>query len=96
MFLILQIICSTLSTFLLFVGNFSHKSLTIRETLNGPVEGIAETSILGQKYFAFRGIPFAEPPITGRDPYTGEHVDRRFKVQFSRQNEMAFADCIRM
>lgn len=85
MFLIIQVICSALMTFLLFVGNFSYKSPTIRETSNGPVEGIAETSILGQKYYAFRGIPFAEPPITGRDPYTGEHVDRRFKVQFSKE-----------
>lgn len=53
----------------------------IRQTANGPVEGIEKTSILGQKYYAFRGIPFAEPPITGTDPYTGEQVDRRFKVR---------------
>lgn len=26
------------------------------------------------------GVPFASPPITGTDPYTGEEVDRRFKV----------------
>lgn len=39
-----------------------------------------EISSLGQTYYAFRGVPFAEPPITGVDPYTGEYVDRRFKV----------------
>lgn len=53
---------------------------TIRQTLNGPVEGIEQTSAMGQKYYAFLGIPFAEPPITGLDPYTGDQVDRRFKV----------------
>lgn len=52
----------------------------VRQTSNGPVEGIVQTSALGQKYYAFRGIPFAEPPITGTNPYTGELVDRRFKV----------------
>lgn len=54
---------------------------TLRQTLNGPVEGVEEISSLGQKYYAFRGVPFAEPPITGIDPYTGEYVDRRFKVE---------------
>lgn len=53
----------------------------VRQTANGPVEGLGETSALGQQYYAFRGIPFAEPPITGTDPYTGEEVDRRFKVR---------------
>lgn len=55
-------------------------STTIRQTSNGPVEGIVQTSELGQRYYAFRGVPFAESPITGIDRYTGEHVDRRFKV----------------
>lgn len=58
----------------------SSSSPTIRQTLNGPVEGIVQTSVLGQSYYAFLGIPFAEPPITGVDPYTGGRVDRRFKV----------------
>lgn len=53
---------------------------TVRQTANGLVEGIEQTSSLGQKYYAFRGVPYAEVPITGRDPYTGEPVDRRFKV----------------
>lgn len=53
----------------------------VRQTANGPVEGIAQTSVFGQKYYAFRGVPYAEPPITGYDPYTGEAVDRRFKVR---------------
>lgn len=53
---------------------------TIRQTSNGPVEGIEKISSLGQKYFSFRGIPFAEAPITGTDPYTGQQVDRRFKA----------------
>lgn len=62
---------------LLFVGVPMHcASSTIRQTDNGPVEGIEQTSSLGQKYYAFRGVPFAEAPITGRDPYTGEQVDR--------------------
>lgn len=52
----------------------------IRQTANGLVEGIEQVSSLGQKYYAFKGIPFAAPPITGIDPYTGERVDRRFKV----------------
>lgn len=55
-------------------------SSVIRQTLNGPVEGIEQISSLGQKYYSFRGIPYAEPPITGIDPYSGEYVDRRFKV----------------
>ncbi len=55
--------------------------LVVRTTANGPVEGLQQTSSLGQKYYSFRGIPFAEPPITGKDPYTGEEVDRRFKVR---------------
>lgn len=53
---------------------------TIRQTSHGPVEGIEETTVLGQKYYAFRGIPYAAPPITGIDPYSGKMVDRRFKV----------------
>lgn len=52
----------------------------IRHTVNGPVQGVEETSSLGQKFFAFKGIPYAEPPITGKDPFTGLDVDRRFKV----------------
>ena len=62
------------------------ESPTIRQTLNGPVEGIEQTTALGQKFYSFRGIPFAEPPITGIDPYTSEQVDRRFKppVPFKR------------
>lgn len=53
---------------------------TLRQTTNGPVEGIVLTTSLGQMYYAFRGIPFAEPPITGLNPYTGEYIDQRFKV----------------
>lgn len=66
---------------LLLASSVSSNDLpTIRQTTNGPIEGVEETSSLGQKYYSFRGIPFAEPPITGTDPYTGEEVDRRFKV----------------
>lgn len=53
---------------------------TERQTTNGPVRGIEQISSLGQRYYSFRGIPFAEPPITGIDPYTLERVDQRFKV----------------
>lgn len=52
----------------------------VRQTANDPVEGIAQTTSLGQQYYAFKGVPFAETPVTGKDPYTGEQVDRRFKV----------------
>ena len=69
-----------LSTLLLALS-VQCESPTIRQTTNGPIEGIKRTSLLGQKYYAFRGVPFAEPPITGIDPYTGEQVDRRFKVK---------------
>lgn len=58
-----------------------NSSPLLRQTTHGPVEGVELTTSLGQKYYAFRGIPFAEPPITGIDPYTGEQVDRRFKVR---------------
>lgn len=60
---------------------FMHcNSLIVRNTVNGPVEGIEQRSSLSQKYYAFKGIPYAEPPITGIDPYTSQNVDRRFKV----------------
>lgn len=54
---------------------------TIRQTDNGPVQGIELTSSMGQKYYAFRSVPYAEAPITGLDPSTGDYVDRRFKVR---------------
>lgn len=81
--LVLIILCVAISLVLfkfdtLFV-NYGD-SPTKRQTLNGPVEGVEQTTALGQKFYSFYGIPFAEPPITGIDPYTGEHVDRRFKV----------------
>lgn len=56
---------------------------TIRRTTNGPIEGIVQNSSLGQSYYAFKGVRFAEAPITGIDPLTGQKVDRRFKVSFS-------------
>ena len=68
-------------TLLLFIKNVYCCTPTIRNTTNGPVEGIEETSVLGQKYYSFRGVPFAAPPITGIDRFTGESVDRRFKVR---------------
>lgn len=54
---------------------------TIRRTTNGPVEGVQRSSIMGQNYYAFLSIPYAEAPITGIDPYSGKQVDRRFKVR---------------
>lgn len=51
-----------------------------RQTVNGPVQGFVLTNLLGNEYHAFPSIPYAKPPITGRDPQTGEMVDRRFKV----------------
>lgn len=66
--------------FILYAMNGLCSPSNVRQTANGPVEGIEETSLWGTKYHAFRGIPYAEPPITGIDPYTGDEVDRRFKV----------------
>lgn len=77
-------ILNWLSSLLLALSVSSNESPTIRQTTNGPIEGVEETSSLGLKYYAFRGIPFAEPPITGTDPYTGEEVDRRFKVRYKK------------
>lgn len=54
---------------------------TLRQTVNGPVQGIEMTTSFGEIFYAFKSIPYAKPPITGRDPYTGEMVDRRFKVR---------------
>lgn len=62
------------------VSSINCDSPLIRQTTNGPVEGVDQISSLGLKYYAFKGIPYAEAPITGIDPYTGESVDRRFKV----------------
>ena len=54
----------------------------IKQTLNGPVEGVELPMPLGsEKFYAFLSIPYAKAPITGLDPHTGKMVDRRFKVQ---------------
>lgn len=74
------ILICLLSILLLVLGVSSNNLPTIRQTTNGPIEGLEEISSLGQKYYSFRGIPFAEPPITGLDVRTGRAVDRRFKV----------------
>lgn len=71
---------SVLASFLAIILNVHCNPSTIRQTANGPVEGIEQTTLLGQKFYAFKGIPYAEAPLTGADPYTGESVDRRFKV----------------
>lgn len=54
---------------------------TIRRTINGPIEGVVLNSSLGQPYYAFKGVRYAEAPITGPDPLSGAEVDRRFKVK---------------
>lgn len=59
----------------------SCNSSTVRQTRNGPIEGLEEISVLGKKYYSFRRVPYAEIPITGNDPHTGAEVDRRFKVK---------------
>lgn len=71
---------TSLPILLLFTLGVHCNPATLRQTLNGPVEGVERISIMGQKYYAFEGIPYAAPPITGTDPYSGEQVDRRFKV----------------
>lgn len=81
--LVVAIAC-VLCLFLFFWNKTSdtqNDSPLIRQTSNGLVEGIEKTTSLGQKYYAFYGIPYAAPPITGIDQYTGEKVDRRFKVR---------------
>lgn len=78
--LIVVLVLSAVLLFVLLNDESPPTSTTIRRTANGPVEGLVEISSLGQKYYSFRGIPFAEAPITGKDPYTGEQVDRRFKA----------------
>ena len=83
----LRKICLLLSFIQLLVHCVYCNSPTLKQTSNGPVEGIELISSLGQKYYAFRGIPFAEPPITGIDPYTGEEIDRRFKVRLKNQTQ---------
>lgn len=75
-------------SFWIFLFVLNVQSISVRQTANGPVEGIEQVSSLGQKYDAFRGIPFAEPPITGIDPYTGEKVDRRFKVYAQKNKKL--------
>lgn len=67
--------------FFILILNVHCNPSTIRQTQNGPIEGVEMTSSLKQKYYAFKGIAYAEPPITGTDPYTGKQVDRRFKVR---------------
>ena len=73
-------LCELMSISLLFLSTAHCDPFTVRQTNNGPVEGIEQLSILGKKFYSFRGIPYAEVPITGIDPNTGETVDRRFKV----------------
>lgn len=70
----------TLSLLLCNVQSAGPPTKTIRQTANGFVEGSEEISSMGQKYYAFRSVPYAEPPITGTDIYTQKIVDRRFKV----------------
>lgn len=72
---------SELISVLLLISIVHSDSSAIRQTQNGPVEGLEEISVLGKKYYSFRGVPYAEVPITGIDPYTGAEVDRRFKVK---------------
>ncbi|XP_031635932.1 cholinesterase 2-like [Contarinia nasturtii] len=69
----------TFMFFLLLTSKVHSDPPTIRQTTNGPIEGIEETGVFGKKFYAFKGVPYAEVPITGIDPYTGATVDRRFK-----------------
>lgn len=38
------------------------KSLVV-ETCTGKVEGCLDKSSLGPEFYAFRGVPYAEPPV---------------------------------
>ncbi|XP_031623525.1 esterase B1-like [Contarinia nasturtii] len=73
-----KLLCELLSVFLI-IPIMQCDPHIMKQTNNGPVEGIEQTGFLGRKYYAFRGVPYAEIPITGIDPYTGAEVDRRFK-----------------
>lgn len=80
--LLLVVVCVSIFFLLLENDSCSLPILpTLRQTTHGPVEGIENKTVFGNTYYAFRGIPYAAPPITGIDPYTGEKVDRRFKVR---------------
>lgn len=35
----------------------------IVQTTKGPVKGISKTSIVGENYYRFRGIPYASAPV---------------------------------
>lgn len=80
-FAVVLVVLICIAIFVLLFAFSESSSPTIRQTTNGPVEGIVLTSIMNQEYYAFKGIPYAEPPITGIDPYTDQMVDRRFKVE---------------
>ena len=74
--------CSILIWFsiIFFSANVNGNPPTIRITTNGLIEGVVLRSSLNQNYYAFRGVRYAEAPITGTDPLSGQKVDRRFKV----------------
>ncbi len=44
--------------------------MLIVDTNYGPVRGLKRTSVVGEQYYSFRGIPYAKAPIG----------DLRFKV----------------
>lgn len=69
-----------LCSLILHLRNVHCVSPTMRSTSNGPIEGIELTTSLRQPYYAFKGVRYAEAPITGTDPLSGQRVDRRFKV----------------
>lgn len=78
-----SMICALVLLTLLLTVQYVRCALrpVVRQTVNGPVEGVEVTSqLLSTKAYLFASIPYAKPPITGRDPQTGEMVDRRFKV----------------
>lgn len=74
--LVVVIICM-LSLFFFLKNRYT--SLVV-QTTHGPVESVKYMTRIEQKCHHFMGIPYAAPPITGIHPYTGEEVDRRFKV----------------
>lgn len=50
----------------------------IVDTNYGPVRGLKRTSVVGDQYISFRGIPYAKAPIG----------DLRFKVCLSRITQL--------
>lgn len=80
-YVLLTLIFVIICILLVFFFFKYHYSPLIIQTTHGPVQSAKYMTVFEQKCHLFIGIPYAAPPITGIDPYTGKEVDRRFKVR---------------